>query len=216
MIDVYSYRTPNGQKVHIALEEFELPYRVHQIHIGRGEQFEEEFLRISPNNKIPAIIDHDGPGGGDFALAESGAILLYLAEKTGRLMPQDRREWYRVMQWLMTQMAHFGPMLGQYGHFFRYASEEVPYAKERYGKEADRLYRVLETQLTGHEFLVGDSYTIADIAMFPWVQDVEAFGQTPDDIPNVIRWRDMLLARPQVQRGLETLKDAPAKEKAAP
>jgi len=207
VIDLYSFPTPNGQKIHIALEELELPYRAHSIHIGKGEQFEDEFLEISPNNKIPAIVDEDGPGGGPFALAESGAILLYLADKTGRLMPTDKREWYRVMQWLMTQMGHYGPMLGQYNHFFTYAPEDVPYAKERYAKETTRLYGVLEKQLRDNEFIAGDDYTIADIATFPWVQDVERYGQDPDDIPNVIRWRDGILARPPVQRGLEVLKD---------
>lgn len=205
MIDVYSWATPNGHKVHIALEELGLDYRVHGVNIGKGEQFDPEFLAISPNNKIPAIIDRDGPGGESISLFESGAILFYLAEKTGRLMPADGAARYRVMEWLMFQMGGLGPLLGQAHHFRKYAPERIDYAYERYTREASRLYAVLDRHLADHAYLAGDEYSIADIAAFPWIRSHESQGQDLADYPKLKAWFERIADRPTVQRGVEVL-----------
>lgn len=200
-IALYTWSTPNGYKVSIALEELGLPYEVHPIDITQNEQFDPEFLKISPNNKIPAIIDPDGPGGEPFALFESGAILLYLARTTGRLMPESPRAYWTAVQWLMWQMGGFGPMLGQAHHFLRFAPEDVPYAKERYRNETRRLYGVLDKRLGEAEWLAGDEYSMADIATFPWAARHEWQEIDLDDFPNVKRWFDSIASRPAVQRG---------------
>lgn len=207
MIDVYSWPTPNGQKVHIALEELDLEYRVHGVNIGRGDQFKPDFLRISPNNKIPAIIDHDGPGGEEFSLFESGAILVYLAEKGGGLLPTEPMSRYRTLEWLMFQMGNLGPMLGQAHHFRRYAPENIDYGIERYTNEAGRLYSVMDKRLGESEYLAGPEYTIADIAAFPWIRPYENQGQDLNEFPNLKRWFDAIAERPAVKDGLEVLAD---------
>jgi len=200
-IALYTWSTPNGYKISIALEELELPYEVHPVNILQDEQFAPDFLKISPNNKIPAIIDPDGPGGEPFSLFESGAILLYLAQKTGRLMPEDERSYWTAVQWLMWQMGGFGPMLGQAHHFLRFADEDVPYAKDRYSNETRRLYGVLDRRLGEAEWLAGDDYSMADIAAFPWASRHEWQEVDLQDFPNVKRWFDIMAARPGVQRG---------------
>jgi GST-like protein len=205
MIDVYSWPTPNGHKIHIALEELGLPYAVHAVDIGKGDQFKPEFLRISPNNKIPAIVDSEGPDGQPISLFESGAILIYLAEKTGRLMPSDPRGRYSVLQWLMFQMGGVGPMLGQAHHFRHYAPEQIPYAINRYTNETGRLYGVIDRRLAESQWLAGDSYSIADIATFPWLRSYERQGQKLEDFPNLKRWFETIAARPAVQRGVKVL-----------
>ena len=202
MIDLYTFGTPNGLKASIMLEEVGLPYQVHRIHIGEGDQFNPEFLKISPNNKIPAIVDHDGPNGAPYPVFESGAVLMYLAEKTGKLMPHETAARYRVIQWLMFQMGGTGPMLGQAHHFVKFASEKVPYAIERYTKEANRLYGVMDHRLAEVEFLAGD-YSIADIACWTWSRTPDWQGVDIEDYANVKRWFDAIAARPAVQRGLE-------------
>ncbi len=204
MIDLYTWPTPNGHKIHIMLEEVGLPYKVIPIDINVGDQFDPEFLKISPNNKMPAMIDHDGPGGEPYAMFESGAMLIYLAEKTGKLMPRETRARFDVIKWLMFQMGHIGPMLGQAHHFRAYAPEPIPYAVDRYTNEAARLYNVLDVRLGEGEHLAGD-YSIADIAVFPWLRSHERQGQDLDDFPNVKRWFEAINARPAVQRGLEVL-----------
>lgn len=204
MIDLYYWPTPNGWKISIALEELGLPYTVRPVNIGRGAQFEPAFLAISPNNRIPALVDHDPPGGGaPFSSFETGAMLVYLAEKTGRLLPTDWRGRHTVLPWLMWQMGGLGPMLGQHGHFRLYATEKIPYAIDRYERETRRLYGVLDTQLakTG-AFVAGDDYGIADIAIFPWIMTHKAQGLTLDDWPHVKRWFAQVRARDAVQRGL--------------
>lgn len=203
MITLYTWATPNGHKISIALEELGLAYEVRTVDITRGEQFDPGFLTISPNNKIPAIIDDDGPGGTPVALFESGAILIYLAEKTGRLLPGDPRARYETLQWLMMQMGSIGPMLGQAHHFRRFAPERIPYAIERYTKEAERLYGVLDKHLADHEWLAGGQYSIADIATYPWLARHEWQGIDLAAFPNVRRWFDTIAARPAVQRGME-------------
>ncbi len=208
MIELYTWPTPNGHKIHIMLEETGLPYTVHPIDIGKGDQFKPEFLKISPNNKMPAMIDTDGPGGKPFALAESGAMLFYLASKTGRFLPKDIADRWRVMQWVMTQMGHVGPMLGQAHHFLQYAPEKIEYAMNRYKNEANRLYGVLDRQLKASEWLACDAYTIADMATMPWLRFPERQGVNIDDYPHVKRWRDRIAERPAVKRALEVLKDA--------
>lgn len=205
MIDVYSWSTPNGHKVHIALEELGLDYRIHPVNIGKGDQFGAEFLRISPNNKIPAMVDHEGPGGESFSLFESGAILIYLAEKSGRLLPIEPRRRYRTIEWLMFQMGNLGPMLGQAHHFRQYAPEPIDYAINRYTNETARLYRVLDKRLGEEEFLAGSEYTIADIAAFPWIRPYERQGQDLAEHPNFKRWFDTIANRPAVMRGLAVL-----------
>ena len=208
MIELLSWPTPNGQKVHIALEELGLPYKVTPINIGEGEQFRPEFLAINPNHRIPAIVDPDGPGGHKLTLFESGAILIYLAEKTGKLIPADQAGRYTCLQWLMFQMSGIGPMFGQYNHFANYAPEKLPYAIERYGNEARRLLCVLQRRLAEAPFLAGNDYSIADIATFPWVcYAVAAGGIEMDEVANVKSWIETIEARPGVQRGLEVLAD---------
>ena len=205
MIEVYSWPTPNGHKVHIMLEECGLAYRVHPVDIGAGEQFAPGFLAISPNNKIPAITDPDGPGGGPISLFESGAILLYLAGKTGRLLPADVAAKYEVLQWLMFQVGSVGPMLGQAHHFRVYAPEKLPYAIERYTREAQRLYGVINKRLAHATYLGGPDYSIADIAVFPWLRSWKNQGVAMADYPHLKGWFDEIARRPAVQRGLEVL-----------
>ena len=201
VIDLYTWTTPNGRKVQIMLEECGLAYNVHSINIGKNEQFAPDFLKISPNNKIPAIVDSEGPNGKPYSLFESGAILMYLAEKTGKLWPQDMPTKYLVVQWLMFQMGGFGPMLGQAHHFLKFAPEKIPYAMKRYGDEAKRLYGVIDKRLGEAEYLAGN-YSIADIATFPWAQSFAMQGIDFADYPNVKRWFDAIMARPAVQRGI--------------
>ena len=202
MIDLYTWTTPNGRKVSIALEEMGLPYTVHSIDIGKDEQFAPDFLKISPNNRIPAIVDRDS----NYSLFESGAILMYLAEKTGQLMPKDLSSRYRVIEWLMWQMGGVGPMLGQAHHFLKYNAGKAPYAEERYGKEAKRLYKVLNTQLEGRHFMAGD-YSIADIATWPWISRFEWQQIDLNDYPNVKRWYLEIAKRPAVIKGYAVPKD---------
>lgn len=206
MIDVYSWPTPNGHKVHIMLEECELPYRVTAIDIGSGDQFKPDFLRISPNNKVPAIVDSDGPDGRPISLFESGAILLYLAGKTGRFMPKGVRGKYEALQWLMFQMGGIGPMFGQAHHFRIYAPEKLEYAINRYTNEAKRLYGVLDRRLAAVPYVAGD-YGIADIAIWPWTRSYANQGVDLAEFPNVKRWFDAIEARPAVQRGVKVLAD---------
>ncbi len=201
VIDLYTWTTPNGRKVSIMLEETGLPYRVLPVNIGKGEQFAPEFLKISPNNRIPAIVDHDGPGGTDYALFESGAILLYLAHKTGRFLTADPAQQFHVIQWLMFQMGGIGPMFGQTHHFLRAAPQPVPYAIERYTTETRRLYKVLNQQLAGRDFIAGD-YSVADIATYPWVARHEWHQVNLADFPAVRDWFDRVGQRPAVQRGM--------------
>jgi len=208
-IDLYTWSTPNGRKISIALEEMDLPYKVHPIHIGEGAQFEPEFLKISPNNKIPAIVDPGGPDGAPLALFESGAILIYLAEKTGRFLPMDPRGRHVALQWLMWQMGNFGPMLGQAHHFRRFAKEKLPYAIERYTNEARRLYGVLDKRLGEAEYMAGD-YSIADMATLPWAARYPWQGVELDEFANVRRWYDVLAARPAVQRGMDLPEGMPS------
>ena len=213
MLNLYFAPTPNGWKISIMLEECGLPYTVVPVNITRGEQRKRDFLKISPNGRIPAIVDRDPADGGDeIAMFETGAILLYLSEKTGRLFPQDVRCRYHVQQWLMWQMSGLGPVLGQNGHFLLYAPERIAYAVDRYGREARRLYGVLDTQLgeTG-AYVAGHDYSIADIACFPWVMTHKAQGLTLDEFPHVKRWFAELRARPQVQKGLTVGKSATRK-----
>ncbi len=205
MIEVYSWATPNGHKVHIMLEECGLPYRAHPVDIGAGDQFKPEFLAISPNNKIPAITDPDGPGGKPIHLFESGAILLYLAAKTGRFLPQDLAAKYEVLQWLMFQMGSVGPMLGQAHHFRIYAPEKIPYAIDRYTNEAKRLYGVMNKRLGSSRYIGGAEYGIADIAIFPWLRSWKNQGIDWVDYPHLKGWFDEIAARPAVMRGVEVL-----------
>ena len=207
MIEVYSWPTPNGHKVHIMLEECALPYRVHAVDIGRGEQFSPDFLAISPNNKIPAIVDPEGPEGGPIHLFESGAILLYLAGKTGRFLPEGVAAKYEVLQWLMFQMASVGPMLGQAHHFRIYAPEKIAYAIDRYTNEARRLYAVMDKRLANSRYLGGPEYSIADIAVFPWLRSWKNQGIDWDDYPHLRGWFDEVGARPAVRAGVEVLAD---------
>lgn len=203
MIELYYAPTPNGWKISIMLEELGLPYTVFPINIRNGDQFKPDFLKVSPNNRIPAIIDRAPADGGEpVTIFESGAILLYLAEKTGRFLPQDLRGRFDVMQWLMWQMGGLGPMLGQHGHFALYATDKIPYAIARYRDEAARLYGVLDQQLGKTEAYVAGDYSIADIACFPWTMTHKAQGFTLDDYPNIKRWYAQVRARPEVQKGL--------------
>ena len=208
MIDVHSWATPNGHKVHIMLEECGLPYAVHAVDIGAGDQFAPDFLAISPNNKIPAIVDSDGPDGKPIALFESGAILLYLAGKTGRFLPASVRAKYETLEWLMFQMGGVGPMLGQAHHFRIYAPEKIEYAVNRYTNEARRLYGVMDKRLGQSRFLGADEYTIADIATWPWTRSYKNQGIDLDDFPNVRRWFDTIAARAAAQRGVQVLDKA--------
>ena len=217
MIDVYSWATPNGHKVHIALEELGLKYKAHGVNIGKGEQFEPAFLKISPNNRIPAIVDHDGPGGKPLSLFESGAILVYLAEKTGKLLPKDPQGRYTTLQWLFWQMGGLGPMLGQAHHFRGYAPEKIPYAIDRYTNEANRLYRIVDKRLGETRYLGGNEYSIADIACWPWMRYPDRQGIELEPLKNFKRWFDEINERPAVKRGVEVLTaqrtDAPMDEK---
>ena len=205
MIDVYSWATPNGHKIHIMLEECGLPYRVHAINIGAGEQFAPEFLAISPNHKIPAIVDAEGPDGAPISLFESGAILLYLAGKTGKFLPASTRGRYEVLQWLMFQMGGVGPMLGQAHHFRLYAPEKIAYAIERYTNEARRLYGVMDRRIAKSRYIGGPEYSIADIAIFPWVRSWKNQGIDWVEFPNLKGWFDEIAARPAVLRGVVVL-----------
>jgi GST-like protein len=201
MIELYTWGTPNGRKASIMLEECALPYNVHRIDIGKGDQHSPGFLAICPNGKIPAIVDTEGPDGQPMPLFESGAILVYLAGKAGKFLPASLRGKYEALQWLMFQMGGVGPMFGQVHHFVRQAKEEVPYAIERYTKEKDRLYGVLDKRLGEAEYLAGE-YSIADIATYPWVARHEWHRTNLADFPNVKRWFDVISARPAVQRGM--------------
>jgi GSH-dependent disulfide-bond oxidoreductase len=205
MIEVYSWPTPNGHKVHIMLEECGLAYRAHPVNIGTGDQFKPEFLAISPNNKIPAITDPQGPEGKPFSLFESGAILLYLASKAGKLLPESTTARYEVLQWLMFQMGGVGPMLGQAHHFRIYALEKIEYAINRYTNEAKRLYGVMDKRLSKSKYIAGPEYTIADIAVFPWLRSWKNQGIDWADYPHLKGWFDEIAARPAVQRGVEVL-----------
>jgi GST-like protein len=201
MIDLYTWSTPNGRKVSIMLEECGLPYRVHPIDIGKGDQFKPAFLAINPNNRIPAIVDPDGPEGKPLPLFESGAILVYLSGKTGKFLPQTVRAKYIALQWLMFQMGGVGPMFGQAHHFMRAKKDEIPYGSERYGAEAKRLYGVLEKHLSEAAYLAGE-YSIADIATYPWVARHEWHRVELAEFPAVKRWYDTIGARPAVVRGM--------------
>ncbi|HEY7240755.1 MAG TPA: glutathione S-transferase N-terminal domain-containing protein [Burkholderiales bacterium] len=201
MIELYTWSTPNGRKVSIMLEECALPYNVHKINIGTNrEQFAPEYLKINPNGKIPSIVDPDGPDGKPISMMESGAILVYLADKTGRFFPQKTK--YQILQWLMFQMGSVGPMFGQAHHFMRAKKDEVPYGSERYGNEAKRLYGVMERQLQANEYLSGKEYTIADIATYPWVARHEWHRVDLAGFPSVKRWYDAIGARPAVVKGM--------------
>jgi len=207
MIDVYSWATPNGHKVHIMLEECGLPYAAHAVDISSGDQFSPDFLAISPNNRIPAITDPDGPDGEPISLFESGAILLYLAGKTGRFLPRSTRGKYQALQWLMFQMASVGPMLGQTHHFRAYAPEKVEYAINRFSNEARRLYGVMDKQLATNDYIAGKEYTIADMAVWPWLRSHERQGIDLGEFPNVKAWFEAIGNRPAVQRGITVLAD---------
>jgi len=204
MIDLYTWSTPNGHKAQIMLEETGLDYRLHPVNLQDGEQFEPDYLAISPGGKIPAIIDHDGPGGEELPIFESGAILLYLAEKSGRLLTTDPRGRWQALEWLMFQMGGVGPMLGQAGYFRNRAPEAIPIVIERFTREAGHLYGVVDRRLADREFLAGD-YSIADIACFPWLRVYERLGIDIGDFPAVSRWLGAIAARPAVQRGLAVL-----------
>ncbi|MEQ8250607.1 MAG: glutathione S-transferase N-terminal domain-containing protein [Oceanibaculum nanhaiense] len=202
MIELYTWGTPNGRKVSIMLEEVGLPYNTHAVNISKDEQFAPDFLKISPNNKIPAIVDPDGPGGKPISLFESGAILFYLAEKTGKLLPADPAGRYETMVWLMFQKAGVGPMFGQAHHFRRFAKEQVPYAIDRYTNETHRIYGVMDKRLGEVPYLAGQEYTIADVATYPWVARWEWHGIDWANYPNLKRWFDDVGARPAVQKGM--------------
>ncbi len=204
VIDLYSWSTPNGQKAQIMLEETGLDYRLHPINLGRDEQHTRDFLAVNPNGKIPALVDRDGPGGTRLTIFESGAILLYLAEKSGRFLAEDPVDRWRTISWLMFQMGGVGPMLGQAGYFIHRAPEPVPAAVERFTLEAERLYRVVDGRLAESAFLGGD-YSIADMACFPWMRNYGRFGLEIGEFPNVARWLDVINARPAVERALELL-----------
>ena len=201
MIDLYTWTTPNGRKVSIMLEELALPYRVHAINIGKDDQFKPDYVKINPNSKIPSIVDPEGPDGRPISMMESGAILVYLADKTGKLLAKSGRARYDALQWLMFQMGGVGPMFGQVHHFLRAAKEQVPYAIERYGKETRRLYGVLNERLKASEYLA-DGYSIADIATYPWISRHEWHKTDLNDFPGVKRWFDAISARPAVQKGM--------------
>ena len=211
MIKVYSWPTPNGHKVHVMLEECGLrlgrDWDAIPINIGTGDQFEPAFLKISPNNKIPALLDPNGPDGKPISVFESGAILIYLAAKTGKFMPKSERQKYEVLQWLMFQMGGVGPMLGQNHHFRLYAPEKIAYAIDRYTNEAKRIYGVIDRQLAAHKFVAGNQYSIADIAIFPWLRNWANQGIVLDDYPHLKAWFNRLAERPAVQRGVQVLAD---------
>jgi GSH-dependent disulfide-bond oxidoreductase len=217
MIDLYFWTTPNGYKITILLEELGWDYNLRKVHIGRGEQFDPDFLRISPHGKIPAIVDHAGPGGKPLAIFESGAIMLYLAEKAGwTFLASDLRQRAIATQWLMFQMASVGPMLGQAHHFRAYADGANDYAVERYTAEANKLYRTLDKRLAEVPFLAGEEYTIADMATYPWIRPYKMQGQDLGQFPNLQPWYSAIRARPAVQRGLSVLKEQFEQHRAAP
>jgi len=206
MIDLYYWTTPNGHKITLFLEEAGLEFKIHPVNIGKGEQFSPDFLKISPNNRIPAIVDNaPADGGKPISVFESGAILLYLAGKTGKFIPKDLRGQVQALEWLMWQMAGLGPMAGQNHHFAHYAPEKIPYAIDRYVKETSRLYAVLDKRLAGHDFIVGREYTIADMACYPWIIP-ERQGQNIDDFPNLKRWHAAIKARPATARAYALVK----------
>jgi GST-like protein len=212
-IEVYTWPTPNGHKIHIALEELGLPYRAIAVDIAKGDQFRPEFLKISPNNKIPALVDPDGIGGKRMTLMESGAILIYLADKTGKLMLSSARDRLVALQWLVFQMANVGPMLGQVHHFRHYAPEPMPYAIERFTNETKRIYGVLDGRLAEATYLGGADYSMADIATFPWLVSWEKQGMVLGDYPNLERWFNAIAERPAVKRGLAVLSEKARKPK---
>src|ERR1700754_1137901 len=206
MIDLYYWTTPNGHKITIFLEETGTPYKVFPVNIGKGEQFKAEFLAVSPNNRIPALVDHDPPGGGKpISVFESGAMLVYLAEKTGKFLPKEPAKRADVMQWLFWQMGGLGPMSGQNNHFAHYALDKIPYAIDRYRNEVNRLYGVLNKKLEGRDFIAGD-YSIADMASYPWIVPYERQGQKLEDFPNVQRWFEAIKARPATVKAYELAK----------
>ena len=207
MIDLHYWTTPNGHKITIFLEETGLPYKIFPVNIGKGEQFKREFLAVSPNNRIPAMVDHDPPGGGGpITMFESGAILLYLADKTKRFIAQDLRGRNETIQWLFWQMANLGPMAGQNNHFSNYALDKIQYAMDRYRNEVNRLYGVLNTRLADRTYAAGD-YSIADIAIYPWIVPYERQGQKLEDFPHLKRWFDAIKARPAVERAYAKAKE---------
>jgi GSH-dependent disulfide-bond oxidoreductase len=206
-IKVFSWPTPNGHKIHIMLEECGLPYEAIPVNIGTGEQFAPEFLKVSPNNKIPALVDSEGPDGKPIALFESGAIMLYLAAKTGKFLPKSDRQKFEVLQWLMFQMGGVGPMLGQNHHFRLYAPEKIPYAIDRYTNEAKRIYGVMDRRLQVSKFIATNQYSIADMAIFPWLRNWANQGMDWADYPTLKAWFDNINARPAVQRGVTVLAD---------
>lgn len=208
MIDLYTWGTPNGHKIHIALEELALPYRIHKIDIAAKAQFSADFVKINPNSKIPAIVDQDGPDGAPLTVFESGAILFYLAEKTGRLLPAAGEARARVLEWLMFQMGNVGPMFGQCYHFKSSAPERIPYAIDRYTSEVGRIYAVMDKRLSKSAYLGGPDFSIADIACWPWTKNPPAYDQDPDDFPNLKRWIAEIAARPTVKRALRVLDKA--------
>jgi GST-like protein len=203
MIDLYALTSPNVQKVFLALEELELPYNTKFIDVWKGEQFTPDFIKINPNSKIPAIVDHDGPGGKPSAVFESGAILLYLAEKTGKLLSKDPRKRFDAIQWLMVQLTGVGPTFGQWTHFTLFAPKDNEYSMSRYRTEMKRLYELLEKRLGEAPYLGGDEYSIADVATFPWTRNHDAQGVKWADNPNLARWFDAIAARPAVKRALD-------------
>ena len=203
MIDLYALTSPNVQKIFIALEELELPYNTKLVDVWKGDQFSPEFLKINPNGKVPAIVDHDGPGGKPYTVVESGAILLYLADKTGKFLPKDTRKRFDVIQWMMIQMTGVGPMFGQWSHFKLRAPKGYDYSVSRYTTEVKRLFDLLEKRLGEVPYLGGDEYSIADIATFPWTRNHDAQGVKWEDNPNLARWFNAISARPAVKRALE-------------
>jgi GST-like protein len=209
MIDLYYWPTPNGHKITIFLEEAGLEYKIVPVNIRKGEQFAPDFLKISPNNRMPAIVDHEGPGGKPFSLFESGAILLYLAEKTGKFMPVEMRARYNVVQWLMFQMAGVGPMMGQAGHFRMAAPEKIPYAIERYVNESRRLFNVIEKQLGQTAAYLAGDYSIADMATYPWVSGIKREPEQLESRPNLRRWLEQIGERPAVKRGVAVMANLP-------
>jgi GST-like protein len=210
MIELYSWTTPNGHKIHIMLEETGLPYRVHKVDLGAREQTRPDFLKINPNGKIPAIVDTDGPGGKPIAIFESAAILIHLAEKSGKFLPAEPVAHYATLEWLMFQVANIGPMFGQAFHFRSGAPERVPYAVDRYTNEVGRLMAVLDRRLNEAPYLAGAEYTIADIATWPWVKNAANYGQNMENYPHVARWIKAIYERPAVKRGLKALEKAAA------
>jgi GST-like protein len=210
MIELYSWTTPNGHKIHIMLEETGLPYRVHKVNLGAKEQTQPEYLKINPNGKIPTIVDTEGPDGKPLAIFESAAILVYLAQKSGKLLPADPRRRAATLEWLMFQIANIGPMFGQAFHFRSVAPERVPYAIDRYTSEVGRLLGVMDKRLWERDYLAGEEYTIADIACWPWVRNSHSFGFDMENYPNLQRWVGAIAERPAVRRGLKALERAAA------